>query len=91
MTIALDEANLTHTPGSPGIHPALTSSAKDMGGCALGSSRRWFTPGFGIVNEVYYPRVDLPQIRDLGFIVAGPTVTGPRVSASDRTEIGRLE
>ena len=26
--------------------------------------------GGGIVNEVYYPRVDLPQIRDLGFLVA---------------------
>jgi hypothetical protein len=23
-----------------------------------------------IVNEVYYPRLDIPQIRDLGFIVA---------------------
>ena len=33
-------------------------------------SRLWFTVGGGIVNEVYYPRVDLPQIRDLGFIVA---------------------
>ena len=41
-----------------------------MVGCALGSSRLWFTIGGGIVNEVYYPRVDLPQIRDLGFIVA---------------------
>jgi glucoamylase len=28
------------------------------------------TVGFGIVNEVYHPRVDSPQIRDLGFIVA---------------------
>ena len=37
-----------------------------------GPSRLWFTLGFGIVNEVYYPRVDIPQIRDLGFIVAGP-------------------
>jgi glucoamylase len=26
--------------------------------------------GGGILNEVYYPRVDLPQIRDLGFLVA---------------------
>jgi glucoamylase len=43
-----------------------------MVGCALGSSRVWFTIGFGIVNEVYYPRIDIPQIRDLGFIVAGP-------------------
>jgi glucoamylase len=41
-----------------------------MVGCALGPARLWFTTGYGIVNEVYYPRVDLPQIRDLGFIVA---------------------
>ena len=57
-------------PGQPGIAPTWTSSAKDMVGCALGPSRVWFTLGFGIVNEVYYPRVDIPQIRDLGFIVA---------------------
>ena len=64
-------ADPDHAPGSPGIPPTWTSSAKDMVGCALGPSRLWFTLGFGIVNEVYYPRVDIPQIRDLGFIVAG--------------------
>ena len=57
-------------PGAPGISPTWSSSAKDMVGCALGPSRVWFTVGFGIVNEVYYPRIDIPQIRDLGFIVA---------------------
>ena len=57
-------------PGSPGIPPTWTSSAKDIVGTSLGPSRVWFTLGHGIVNEVYYPRVDLPQIRDLGFIVA---------------------
>ena len=41
-----------------------------MVGCSLGSSRLWFTIGGGIINEVYFPRVDVPQIRDLGFIVA---------------------
>ncbi|MGE5130979.1 MAG: glycoside hydrolase family 15 protein, partial [Sphingomonadaceae bacterium] len=56
--------------GAPGISPTWTSSAKDMVGCALGPARLWFTSGFGILNEVYYPRVDIPQIRDLGFIVA---------------------
>ena len=61
---------IEHAPGAPGIPPTWTSSAKDMVGCALGSSRLWFTLGFGIVNEVYYPRVDIPQIRDLGLIVA---------------------
>jgi len=56
--------------GSPGIAPTWTSSAKDLVGCALGPARLWFTCGFGILNEVYFPRVDIPQIRDLGFIVA---------------------
>src|SRR5882672_3894817 len=59
-----------HAPGAPGTAPSWTSSAKDLVGCALGISRLWFTLGFGIVNEVYYPRVDIPQIRDLGFIIA---------------------
>ncbi len=57
-------------PGSPGIDPTWTSSAKDIVGTALAASRIWFTVGFGIVNEVYYPHPDMPQIRDLGFIVA---------------------
>jgi glucoamylase len=57
-------------PGAPGIHPTWTSSDKDLVGCSLGAGRLWFTTGFGIVNEVYSPRIDLPQIRDLGFIVA---------------------
>ena len=57
-------------PGAPGIAPTWTSSDKDLVGTAIGSSRLWFTLGHGIVNEVYFPRVDIPQIRDLGFIVA---------------------
>jgi glucoamylase len=61
-----------HAPGAPGSSPTWTSSAKDIVGCGLGPARLWFTLGFGIVNEVYYPRVDIPQIRDLGFIVAAP-------------------
>lgn len=59
-----------HAMGHPGIPPTWTSSAKDMVGCALGSPRLWFTTGFGILNDAYYPRADIPQIRDLGFIVA---------------------
>src|SRR5437763_16437519 len=72
MPIAEPEAPLKHAPGAPGISPSWTSSAKDMVGTSLGPARLWFTLGFGIVNEIYYPRVDTPQIRDLGFIVAGP-------------------
>ncbi len=57
-------------PGAPGISPTWSSSDKEMVGCSLGESRLWFTIGGGIINEVYYPRVDIPQIRDLGFLVA---------------------
>jgi glucoamylase len=57
-------------PGAPGIEPTWASSAKDAVGCPMGSPRLWFTLGHGIVNEVYYPRIDTPQIRDLGFIIA---------------------
>ena len=60
---------MSTAPGAPGIPSTWCSSAKDMVGCALGGSRLWFTIGGGIVNEVYYPRVDIPQIRDLGFLV----------------------
>lgn len=57
-------------PGAPGIPPTWTSSSKDVVGSSLGPARLWFTVGYGIVNEVYWPRVDIPQIRDLGFLVA---------------------
>ncbi|MGB7598314.1 MAG: glycoside hydrolase family 15 protein [Gallionella sp.] len=51
-------------------HPTWARAAKDMVGTSLGSSRLWFTVAEGIVTEVYYPRIDIPQIRDLGFIIA---------------------
>lgn len=57
-------------PGQPGIAPTWTSSAKDAVGGTLGAPRLWFTLGHGIVNEIYHPRIDIPQIRDLGFIIA---------------------
>jgi glucoamylase len=39
-------------------------------GTALGSSSRlWFTLSHGIVNEVYYHRVDQACLRDMGLIV----------------------
>ena len=72
MTAISSSEFLERAPGAPGIAPTWTSSAKDMVGCTLGPARLWFTLGCGIVNELYYPRVDIPQIRDLGFIVAGP-------------------
>jgi glucoamylase len=60
----------TFAPGWPGIPARWTSSAKSGIGTAVSrDSRVWFTLSHGILNEIYYPRVDHACTRDLGFIV----------------------
>src|SRR5271167_3405850 len=59
-----------YAPGWPGIPPRWTSSAKTGVGTALNQhSRVWFTISHGILNEIYFPRVDMACTRDLGLIV----------------------
>lgn len=60
-------------PGAPGIPARWTSSAKSGVGTSLSPAGRiWFTISHGILNEVYYPRLDCACTRDLGLIVTGP-------------------
>lgn len=64
------DAPVMFAPGWPGIPARWTSSAKSGLGTAVSrDSRVWFTLSHGILNEVYYPRVDHACTRDLGFIV----------------------
>lgn len=65
-----DYANSGHAHGAPGLNINWCNGDKQAVGTSLGTSRVWFTLGKGIVNEVYFPRVDIPQLRDLGFIIA---------------------
>jgi glucoamylase len=59
-----------NAPGWPGIPPRWTSGAKTGIGTALNlHSRVWFTASHGILNEIYYPRVDQACTRDFGLIV----------------------
>jgi glucoamylase len=56
--------------GAPGVQSRWTSSAKDTVGTAYAaSSRAWFTISHGILNEVYYPTIDRPQIRDMELLI----------------------
>ncbi len=56
--------------GRPGIPPAWTHSIKEGVGTAYHTaSRVWYTLSHGILNEVYYPTVDSPQIRDLEYLI----------------------
>jgi glucoamylase len=60
----------TEAFGKPGIEPRWTRGNKDAVGTAYSaSSRVWFTLAAGILNEVYFPTIDSPQIRDLQYLV----------------------
>jgi glucoamylase len=66
----MSDSQTRHAPGGPGIPPRWTSSAKTGAGTALNQhSKVWFTLSHGILNEVYFPRVDQACTRDMGFIV----------------------
>ncbi len=57
--------------GQPGREPRWTQGNKDGVGTAQATSCRiWFTLSNGILNEVYYPTIDRPQIRDLQYLVS---------------------
>ena len=56
--------------GGPGIEPRWSHSNKEGVGTAYSAdSRLWFTLWRGIVTEVYYHRIDRPQLRDLEFLL----------------------
>jgi glucoamylase len=56
--------------GWPGIPPRWTAGSKDGVGTAYAdASKVWFTLWKGILTEVYWPRIDSPQTRDLQFLI----------------------
>jgi glucoamylase len=56
--------------GKPGVEPHWSPSDKDgVGTAASAASRVWFTLWHGMLTEVFYPRVDQPQIRDLRYLI----------------------
>jgi glucoamylase len=66
----LTDSDDRFAPGWPGIPPRWTSSAKSGVGTALNPhSRVWYTFSHGILNEVYFPRVDQACTRDQGLII----------------------
>jgi glucoamylase len=58
-------------PGGPGELPTWSNAGKDGIGTSLASqSKVWFTLEGGVLTEVYYPRVDMAQVRALEFAVS---------------------
>jgi len=82
----------TFAPGWPGIPARWTSSAKTGVGTAVSrDSRVWFTLSHGILNEVYYPRIDHACTRDLGFIVTDGQGYFSEEKRDTRSETSQVE
>ncbi|MCB1707996.1 MAG: glucan 1,4-alpha-glucosidase [Halioglobus sp.] len=70
MNSVIQKLTADQAPGWPGIEARWTSSAKCGVGTALGANGRlWFSISHGILNEIYYPRVDQACTRDMGLLV----------------------
>lgn len=77
--------------GKPGIEPRWTQGDKNGVGTAYSAtSRIWFTLWNGVVTEVYYPTIDLPQIRDLQYLVSDGETFFHEEKRHLRTETRRI-
>ncbi len=60
----------TAAPGKPGDKPRWTTSQKNGVGTARSlTSHVWFSTQRGAVGEIFYPRVDLPSVKDMEMLV----------------------
>lgn len=64
-------ASAQEAPGKPGVTSTWTSGHKTgLGTSASTRSKVWFTLDEQQLTEVYYPRLDIPNLRTLDFIVS---------------------
>src|SRR5256885_6200714 len=74
-------------PGAPGLDAHWPSAAKNgFGTSNTLSSKVWFTLNNGVLTEVYYPRLDVPNVQTLQLIIVGG-----RVETENDDTIHRLE
>jgi glucoamylase len=60
-------------PGAPGADAHWPSAAKNGFGTANSiSSKVWFTLSGGVLSEVYYPTLDVPNVQSLQLIIVTP-------------------
>lgn len=88
----MTEDNAMTPPGGPGGPARWTSSAKvGVGTARTAASRLWFTLSHGILNEIYYPRVDAACTRDFGFLVTAADGYFAEEKRDADHEVGVLE
>ena len=75
---------LQQAPGRPGQDAHWPTAAKDGFGTANTlASKVWFTLSEGLMTEVFYPRLDIPNVQALQFVVVTPS--GIETESADTT------
>ncbi len=70
--VEVHPASGTAAFGSPGADPTWANGSKQaVGTCLTRESPVWFTVAEGVLTEIYYPRVDLANTRDVQFLLMG--------------------
>src|SRR5258707_15325700 len=64
-----DAQGLAATDGPGGASSWTTGNKLAVGTSASLDSKVWFTVAKGITSEVFYPRLDVPNMEDMQYIV----------------------
>src|SRR3954471_9796931 len=77
-------------PGAPGKDAQWTSAGKEAVGTSnTEASKVWFTLRGGVLDEVYYPTVDVANTQTLQFVVVSDG--GSRVETEEQDTSHRIE
>jgi glucoamylase len=77
-------------PGAPGLDAHWPSAAKNGFGTANTlASKVWFTLNNGVMTEIYYPRLDVPNVQMLQLIIVSSD--GKRVETEAEDTAHRVE
>ncbi|MEP6817977.1 MAG: glycoside hydrolase family 15 protein [bacterium] len=75
-------------PGAPGLDAHWPSAAKNgFGTSNTLASKVWFTLNNGVMTEVYYPRLDVPNVQSLQLIIVGGKVETESEDTNHRVEV----
>lgn len=71
LGLASPRARAAEARGAPGVGSAWTTGAKHgVGTSTTVESKIWYTIAEGVVTEVYFPKIDTPNVQDLQLVVS---------------------
>jgi glucoamylase len=85
------QAATGQAPGAPGTASTWVPGDKDAFGTARGTaSKVWYTASRGKLNDVYYPQIDTPSIRESQFVVTDGRTFTDREDTDARSRVVHL-